>query len=57
MVIVFIPFFLILTEYVQAMILINEATISNSSTKGMFITYSNPNISIFSLPILICQVN
>ncbi|CAO2591170.1 Histone-lysine N-methyltransferase SETDB2 [Lemmus lemmus] len=34
-------------EYVQAMILVNEATISNSPTKGMFITYSNPNISFF----------
>lgn len=53
MVIVFIPLFFILTEYVQAMILVNEATISNSSANGMFIAYSNPNISVFSLPILI----
>lgn len=54
---VLIPFFFILTDYVQAMILVNEATIRNSTAKGMFIAYSNPNISVFSLPILICQVN
>lgn len=37
-------FFLSLTEYVQAMILVNEATINNSSTliKGMCV--SNPNL-------------
>lgn len=37
-------FFLSLTEYIQAMILVNEATINNNLTliKGMYI--SNPNL-------------
>lgn len=53
-----IPFSLsLLTDCVQAMILVNEANISNSPTKGMFIAYSNPNSLILSVPILICQVN
>lgn len=49
-------FFLSLTEYIQAMILVNEATISNNLTliKGMCI--SNPNLEeylVFSVFFLI----
>lgn len=43
--------FLSLTEYIQAMILVNEATISNNSTliKGMCISNSNLEYSVIFL--------
>lgn len=60
----FFSFYFFLTEYIQAMILVNDATISKNSTlkKCMYISYPNPGaFSYISLPqnkpSFICYIN